>query len=160
MSATAGKQHHYAATVTWTGNRGDGTSSYAAYGREYTVAIDGKPELRGSADPAYRGDPAIHNPEDLFLTAIAGCHMLFYLALCARRGVRVLSYQDEVRGTLSVRSDGGGAFDHVTLAPVVTIAAGGDEALARQLHDRAHELCFIANSCRVPIRHEPTIRIE
>lgn len=152
-------EHLYESRLTWTGNTGAGTSAYDRYGRSYRISIDGKPDLNGSADPAFRGDAAVHNPEDHFLAAIAGCHMLSYLALCARRGVNVTAYEDTARGVLRL-SGGGGAFERVTLAPVVTIADAEQFDLARELHDEAAECCFIANSCRVRIHHEPEIRVE
>ena len=151
------KSHEYKSRLVWDGNRGDGTSSYAAYGRDYRIVIDGKQDLSGTANPAFRGDAAKHDPEDLFLAAIVSCHMLSYLALCARAGINVVAYEDDARGTLVLDAGGGGRFEEVTLRPVVTIA-GGDLEKARALHDKAHELCFIANSCSVPIRHEPTVR--
>lgn len=150
--------HAYTARVVWDGNTGEGTARYAGYGRQYRVAVDGKPELAGSADPAFRGDADRHNPEDLFLASISACHMLFYLSLCARGGVRVLAYEDQARGTMRVDAGGGGRFEEITLHPVVTIDGASDAALAARLHDRAHELCFIANSCSVPIRHQPAVR--
>lgn len=154
-------EHHYAARLTWEGNHGDGTASYAGYGRRYRVCIAGKPDLVGTADPAFHGEPQLHNPEELFLSAIAACHMLTYLALCARRGVRVVSYEDEARGTMRTDGRGGGSFEEVTLLPTVTIDGEGDDdrvALAAQLHDAAHELCYIARSCSIPIRHRATVR--
>ena len=150
--------HTYAARLTWQGNAGTGTSSYTAYGREYQVLIDGKASLTGSADAHFRGDPALHNPEDLFVAARSACHMLAYLALCARRGVRVIEYEDHARGTLLTSADGG-RFESVTLHPVVTIAEGSDRGMAEQLHDTAHAQCFIASSCSTPVRHEVTIRV-
>lgn len=156
--APARRPHRYATRIIWTGDRGSGTSSYTSYGRDYRVLVDGKPELPGSADAAFRGEPDRHNPEDLFLAAVAACHMLSYLSLCARQGVRVLSYEDEAAGTLVLHPGGGGRFDTIVLNPVVVVAEGSDEALARRLHDEAHRLCFIANSCSVPIRHRPTVR--
>lgn len=152
------RTHDYAARLVWDGNTGEGTARYDGYGRDYRVLIADKPELPGSADPLFRGDPSRHNPEDHFLAAISACHMLSYLALCARHGVRVLGYEDEASGRLALRADGGGAFDEVVLRPAVTIDNASKQELALQLHDTAHERCFIANSCRVPIRHEPVIR--
>jgi organic hydroperoxide reductase OsmC/OhrA len=150
--------HLYEARLTWTGNTGAGTSGYERYSRAYRVAIEGKPELRGSASAAFRGDPAIHNPEDHFLAAISGCHMLSYLALCARRGVNVVAYEDNARGLLRL-SGGSGAFEQVTLHPVVTIQDRALEALAMELHDEAAECCFIANSCSVRIGHRPEVKV-
>jgi organic hydroperoxide reductase OsmC/OhrA len=88
----------------------------------------------------------VHNPEDHFLAAIAGCHMLSYLALCARRGIRVLAYEDDAHGLLQLRRDGGGAFEQVTLSPRVVVADAEHVTLATGLHDLAAELCFIAGS--------------
>lgn len=150
--------HEYDARLIWDGNLGQGTADYAGYGRQYRILVDGKPELTGSADPAFRGDAKRHNPEDHFLAAISACHMLSYLALCARKRLVVLAYEDAAHGTMTTTADGGGRFEQVTLRPIVTIAAGQDEALAVRLHEAAHKVCFIANSCSVPIRHEATIR--
>lgn len=151
--------HEYAARLVWSGNTGEGTVSYTGYSRGYRVLISGKPELAGTADTAFRGDADKHNPEDLFLSAIAACHMLTYLALCAGRGVRVLGYEDAARGTMRTMPRGGGRFEQVTLHPSVTIASQQDSALAMELHEAAHDQCFIANSCSIPIRCEPTIGV-
>lgn len=151
------RSHRYTARVVWTGDRGEGTAAYARYGREHRIVIDGKPDLLGSADAVFHGDANRHNPEDLFVASIAACHMLVYLGLCARRGLRVVAYEDEPLGTLALDAEGG-RFVDVTLAPTVTIADGDDERLALELHDAAHRRCFIANSCSVPIRHRPTVR--
>jgi organic hydroperoxide reductase OsmC/OhrA len=150
--------HDYAARLIWDGNSGEGTSGYERYGRRYRILVAGKPDLAGTADPMFRGEADRHNPEDLFLAAISACHMLTYLALCARRGIRVTAYEDDAHGRMALHANGGGAFEEVTLRPTVSIANAEYAPLALQLHASAHELCFIAASCRVPIRHEPTIR--
>src|SRR5690554_2668289 len=82
-----GALHSYTTTIRWTGAGESGTSSYTAYERDHVVEVDGKPEIFGSADPAFRGDPARHNPEELFVAAIAQCHMLWFLHLAATAGV-------------------------------------------------------------------------
>lgn len=146
----------YTSQLRWTGNTGTGTSGYSTYSRDYVLEISGKPDLQGSADPHFRGDPARHDPEDHFLAAISGCHLLSYLALASRNNVVVLDYRDVATGVLTLEG-GGGKFTSVTLRPTVTIAAGSDRERALALHDTAHEQCFIANSCSVPIHHEPTI---
>ena len=150
-------EHSYRARVVWNGNRGEGTSSYTSYGRDYRIIVSGKPDLEASADPVFRGEAAKHNPEDLFLAAISACHMLTYLALCARKGIRVLAYEDEAKATMTVDARGGGRFEKVTLHPRVTIADAKDIKIAEELHHAAHEQCFIANSCSVPITNIPTV---
>lgn len=151
------RSHVYEARVVWSGAASGGTRSYAAYSREYRVEIAGKPPLRGSADPLFRGDAALHNPEDLLVVALSTCHMLSYLAEAARAGLLVLGYEDRARGTLWLEG-GGGRFTEVVLHPVVSVAAGSDLALARRLHERAHADCFIASSVSFPVRCEATVQ--
>jgi len=151
-------EHHYKQRLIWDGNRGDGTSSYAKYGRNYRLLIEGKPEIHGTADTAFRGEAEKWNPEDLFLGAISSCHMLSYLALCARERISVLSYEDEATGVMKEDGKGGGRFEEVTLHPIVTIADPAHAQRAQELHERAHQLCFIASSCNVPIHHRAEVR--
>ena len=145
-------EHRYQAHLVWDGNRGEGTATYAGYGRQYRVLIDGKPPLHGSADATFRGEADRLNPEDLFVAAITSCHMLSYLALCARAGISVVAYEDQAAGLMRTDNRGGGKFEEVVLHPVVTLADPSQAERAMELHHRAHELCFIANSCSVPIK--------
>lgn len=154
------KAHHYTSRLIWTGNTGDGTGSYTSYEREYRILIGGKPDLEGSADAMFRGDAERYNPEDLFLAAISSCHLLSYLALCARNGIRVVAYEDDADGSLELDAGGGGKFTSVMLRPRVTIDAADKRDLAIQLHADAHRLCFIANSCSVPITHEASVLVS
>jgi len=144
--------HRYATRTVWEGNLGEGTARYTGYGRAYRVVIAGKADLAGSADPAFRGQADRHNPEELFLAAVSACHMLSYLALCARRGLRVVGYQDAAEARLDLDA---GRLADITLRPEVILAPGGDAAVAAELHDAAHARCFIARSCAVPIRVLP-----
>ena len=105
------QEHTYSATVTWTGNRGDGTAGYKAYTRDHDIACPGKPVIRGSADPAYRGDAARHNPEDMLVAALSACHMLWYLHLCSAAGVVVTAYEDAAEGVMQTHPpEGAGEF--------------------------------------------------
>lgn len=150
------KDHHYQAKLTWTGAAAGGTRDYQSYSREYRVDFEGKPSLTGSADPAFRGDPKLHNPEDLLVVALASCHMLSFLALAALEGLEVVAYEDEAGGTMQ-QEGRGGRFTEVVLRPRVTLAPGSDPARAEALHEQAHATCFIANSVNFPVRHEATV---
>ncbi|TWA68096.1 organic hydroperoxide reductase OsmC/OhrA [Azospirillum brasilense] len=156
----AGREHRYDTTVTWTGNQGSGTSGYKAYSRDLEIAAPGKPPIPGSADPAFRGDPARYNPEDMLVASLSACHMLWYLHLCAVNGVTVTAYSDPASGTMAEDASGGGRFTEVVLRPQVTLAAGSDPAKAVALHHEAHEKCFIANSVTFPVRVEARITGE
>lgn len=149
--------HRYQVAVTWTGNRGSGTSDYRAYGRDHTISVTGKPDLHGSADPAFRGDAACWNPEELFVAALSACHQLWYLHLCADAGIGVLAYRDDAIGTMVEHPTTGGQFTRVVLRPHVTLRPGDDAAAALRLHHDARAKCFIANSVNFPVEHAPTI---
>jgi organic hydroperoxide reductase OsmC/OhrA len=148
--------HTYAAKLIWTGSVAGPTVSYRAYSREYRAEIAGKPPLHGSADPLFRGDGGLLNPEELLVVALSSCHLLSYLAVCARAGVAVLSYEDAASGTMAPR-DGRLAFTEVVLRPRVTIAAPSSLEKAIALHDIAHEECYIAASVNFAVRHEPVV---
>ena len=151
------REHSYDVTVTWTGNRGAGTSGYRDYGRDHDVSADGPPVLAGSADPVFRGDPARWNPELELIAALSQCHMLWYLHLCSAAGVVVTAYTDQARGAMAEDDDGGGQFTEVVLRPRVVVAEPAMIERARRLHARAHQMCFIARSVNFPVRHEPLI---
>jgi organic hydroperoxide reductase OsmC/OhrA len=154
----SGRRHTYATRTEWTGNLGRGTADYRAYARDHVVTAAGKPELKGSSDPAFRGDATRWNPEDLLLAALSSCHMLWYLHLCAEAQIAVLAYHDDAVGTM-LEDAGGGRFTGAVLRPVATLAAGADALRAEALHAQAHRLCFIANSVNFPVTIEPTLRL-
>ncbi|SDK71301.1 Organic hydroperoxide reductase OsmC/OhrA [Actinopolyspora mzabensis] len=153
------ERHDYETVVRWTGNRGSGTEQYDSYGREHLVEVAGKASLRGSADPAFLGDPELLNPEELLVASLAQCHMLWYLGICASSGVVVTEYLDAARGTMTEERGGGGRFTEVVLRPVVTVRSESMRDRAAKLHEQAHRKCFIANSVNFPVRHEPGIRV-
>lgn len=146
--------HRYAVTVEWTGNTGMGTASYKTYERDHEVRIAGKPTILGSSDPAFRGDAARHNPEDLLVASLSTCHMLWFLHLCARERILIEAYVDEAVGTMREDESGGGRFTEVVLRPVVTVRGQADAATIAGLHYEAHEKCFIAASVNFPVRCE------
>ena len=154
------KSHRYDLRLDWTGARQGPTLKYESYSREYRIDIAGKPALIGSADPAFCGDVSLHNPEDMLVAALSSCHMLSYLALCARSRIAVVAYTDAASGTMSETAPHRVGFTEVTLRPRVMIAAAADAAKAKALHAQAHEICFIANSVNFPVRHEAEIVVR
>jgi organic hydroperoxide reductase OsmC/OhrA len=148
------KEHHYESTITWTGNRGEGTSSYKGYDRSHIISIKNKADIAASSDAPFMGDVSKHNPEDLLLASLSSCHMLWYLHLCADNGIIVTAYQDQPTGTM-LQTEHGGHFTEVVLHPQVTITDSNMIEKANELHADAHKNCFIANSCNFPVRHDP-----
>jgi organic hydroperoxide reductase OsmC/OhrA len=153
------KSHFYEAAIEWTGNQGSGTSTYKAYTRDHNILIDGKPVIAGSADAAFLGNAARHNPEDLLVASLSACHMLWYLHLCSTSGIKVMAYKDNAIGQMVMNEDGSGQFSSVTLRPHVRIGEGGDVERATSLHSAAFEKCFIARSVNFPVHHDPMITI-
>ncbi|MFC0437312.1 OsmC family protein [Kutzneria buriramensis] len=141
------REHGYEVEVGWTG----ATTSYREYTRAHEVTAGGKTPIPGSADPAFRGDRDRYNPEELLVASLSQCHMLWFLHLAANAGIVVTSYRDRAVGTMV--EDGGGRFTGVTLRPEVTVHSGREKLT--ELHDRAHHLCFIANSVNFPVTIEP-----
>lgn len=122
--------HLYHSRVVWTGNRGQGTATYRGYDRTWDIAVPGKPVIACSNDPLLGGDPARMNPEDLLLSALSACHMLWFLHYAADAGIVVTSYEDRPEGVGEVAPSGAGRFVSATLRPRVTVRRGADLALA------------------------------
>jgi len=151
-------KHLFKAELKWTSNQEDSTKRF--YSKSHTVLIEGKPVLNVSAAKAFKGDPELYNPEDLLLSSLVSCHMMSYLFVCSQNGIEVLEYSDNAEATLEVFPDGSGRFVEVKLNPKVTIANHDKIPMALDLHQKANQLCFIANSCNFPILHNATCGIK
>jgi organic hydroperoxide reductase OsmC/OhrA len=151
--------HRYQATTTWTGNSGQGTREYKSYDRNHNINIEGKNVLECSSDPSFRGDPSRHNPEELLVASLSGCHMLWYLHLCSVNGVVVMKYVDEATGVMEENQDGSGQFTEVLLRPQVTVTDRSMIGKANALHHEASTMCFIARSVKFPVKHHPVTTV-
>lgn len=155
------KQHNYNITIEWTGNLGKGTQDYKSYNRNHSIKGQGKyNDILASSDPAFLGDRTKYNPEDLFLSSITSCHMLWYLHLCSVNNIIVTAYSDTATGIMEESKNGSGKFTEVTLNPFVLIEDEKHIEKAHELHKEANALCFIANSCNFKIKHNPKITVE
>ncbi|RKO70926.1 OsmC family peroxiredoxin [Sphingobacterium puteale] len=154
------KEHQYKATVEWTGNLGSGTDHYNSYERSHLISVKDKVIIQGSSDPAFRGNPSNHNPEELLLASLSSCHMLWYLHLCSVNNIVVEEYIDHATGKMIEEESGKGFFKEVTLSPAIRVQRPEmiDKAIA--LHKKANEYCFIANSMNFPVLHQPHVRSE
>ena len=154
---TMTKLHHYMATISWTGNQGKGTFDYTGYARDHDISIEGKPTIGGSSDPGFRGDKSKYTPEDLLVSSLSGCHMLWYLHLCSVNGVVVIDYVDHAVGLMEENNDGSGHFIEVILNPQVIVAEDTMVKKANSLHLDANKMCFIARSVKFPVHHIPKV---
>ena len=154
------KTHYYKTTLNWTGNKGSGTKNYTAYTRDYDVSAIGRPVIKGSSDPAFRGDKTRYNPEEMLVASLSSCHMLWYLHLCSEAGIIVTDYTDEAEGIMEETPNGTGRFTSVTLKPCVVVKEDSMIQKAIELHAKANKMCFIANSCNFPVYHKPECRVK
>jgi organic hydroperoxide reductase OsmC/OhrA len=154
FSKTNMKTHHYEATITWTGNTGEGTKTARSYERDHIISVMGKPEIPGTSEVSLLGNKVRYNPEELLLASLSACHMLWYLYLCAQAGIIVSAYVDKASGTMQSELNGGGRFTEVILKPFITIKGFINKKELNELHQQANKLCYIANSCNFPIQHQ------
>jgi len=154
------RQHSYKVMNRWTGNQGSGTSNYAKYSRDHELgALNKLLRIPGSSDPSFRGDPAKYNPEELLVASISACHMLWYLHFCSTNGIVVHSYVDNAEGLMIENHDGSGQFESVLLKPQIVVTSITMTENAKTLHKKAHQMCFIANSCNFSIECHPKISV-
>jgi organic hydroperoxide reductase OsmC/OhrA len=152
-------EHHYKITTIWEGNKDDGTNNVRTYDRSHTICNSGKPDLHLTTDNAFVGDKSKLNPEDLLVSAISSCHMLSYLYLCAMEGIIITEYIDQAKGVMIENANGGGQFINVTLNPSIKVKQEPMIPKAIELHHKAHEICYIANSVNFEVICNPACSI-
>lgn len=147
-------KHLFKAELNWTSARNEKQLDAKFYSKSHKIVLEGKPVLDISAAKAFKGDPKLYNPEDLLLSSLVSCHMMSYLYVCSQNAIEVLEYQDQAEAILEVGSNGSGRIVEVLLRPKVIISKPELIDLALSLHQKANQLCFIANSCNFPVIHQ------
>lgn len=144
------------AGLRWTRTSSD--FAYERYNRAHDVLFkDGAIVLPSSSAPEFRGDADRVDPEEAYVASLSGCHMLTFLAICARKRLVPDSYEDEASGWLEKGENGKLWMARVVLRPHVRFAddAEVDESRLMALHHQAHADCFIANSVKTEVSVEP-----
>lgn len=141
--------------LSW--NRSTKDFNYKTFNRTHNVVFPGGETIKVTSAPEFLGDPSLTNPEELFVTAITSCFMLTFLSITANKGFIINSYVDQAEGILSKNSEGKMAITEVTLHPEIVFQEDKkpDETTLRQLLEKAHANCFIANSVKTNIRIKP-----
>ncbi|WP_427790394.1 OsmC family protein [Brevundimonas diminuta] len=149
----------HVAVVEW--SRGDQPFSDNKYSRGHDWRFDGGAVVRGSSAPSGvpepMSDPAAVDPEEALVAALSSCHMLFFLAYARKDGFIVDSYRDEAEGLMSKDERGKVSITEIILRPAITWSGDKlpDAAAIADLHHRAHDICYIANSIRAEVKIEP-----
>ena len=148
----------HTAKLSW--SRGGAEFQMKTYSRDHQAAFDGGVTVPMSAAPGASTPPgttslATVDPEELTVAAVSSCHMLFFLALAAKRGLTIEAYADDPVGVLESR-DGATWLTKITLHPRVSWGGSPpDAAIVDELHHGAHKRCYIANSLKAEITVEP-----
>jgi organic hydroperoxide reductase OsmC/OhrA len=149
--------HHYRARASWAGTTSGG---YDAYPRAHTVECPpAGTALDLSGDPAFGGDAARLNPEQLLVAAAASCQLLSFLAVAARARLDVVAYDDDARAEMP-EDDRPVRITRIVLHPHIVLRGDVREERVRHLCEVAHRECYIANSVKTEIVVEPDITIE
>ena len=149
--------HQYRARCSWKGTTSVG---YEKYDRTHTVsAPPALTSLSLSSDPAFRGDPAKLNPEQLVVISASSCQLLSFLAIAARARVDVLEYEDEAEAEMP-EGERPVRITTIKLKPRIVVGPGVSEERVRQLVEQAHHECYIANSLKSNVTVEPVIEIS
>jgi len=147
-------EHH--AAVAWRRKSSDFT--YESYNRAHEMRFKGGAiVLPASSAPAFRGDAERVDPEEAYVASLSSCHMLTFLAICARKRLAVETYEDEAVGFLEKGEAGKLWMARVILRPRIRFAPGvkPDAAQLAELHHLAHGQCFIASSVKTEVTVEP-----
>ena len=149
----------YRAIIEW--NRNGAMFTDNKYSRGHRWLFDGGVEVPASSSPhSVRLPFSVENavdPEEALVAALSSCHMLTFLYLAAKKKFVIESYRDDAVGFMEKNEQGRLAITRVTLRPAVTFVGDllptGSEIA--ELHDGAHEECYIANSVKTEVSVEP-----
>ena len=140
----------YVAKVEW--KRGDQEFIGNKYSRAHEWEFDGGLKVPASSAPNVVPLPMSVaeniDPEEAFVASLSSCHMLWFLAIAGKKRFTVDSYTDNAIGYLDKFEDGKMWMSKVKLRPEI-IFSGNRQPSAEeleQLHEAAHENCYIANS--------------
>ena len=149
----------YTAQTLWL--RGEQNFLDNRYSRKHVLRFDGGTEVAGSSSPHVvklpYSDATAVDPEEMFVSSLSSCHMLWFLSIAVERKFRVDRYFDAASGIMEKNANGKLVVSVVTLRPDVQFS--GEHLPTRAdigaMHHAAHEECFIANSVKTQVLCEP-----
>lgn len=133
-------------TVDWN-NRGN-DFNYDTYDRNHQITFDGGQKITNSAAPDFKGDAKATNPEELIGAALATCHMLTVLAIASKKKLHIQSYTDSAEAFIDKNSAGKNYVNKIILNPKIVFKDAVSEEVLKDIHQKAHENCIIANTIK------------
>jgi organic hydroperoxide reductase OsmC/OhrA len=141
------KSFTYRTSTSWTG------------GSSGVLSSDGKPSLKISNPPEFRGEAGVWTPEDMFVASVEVCHMATFLSFAAKKQVGIVSYKSHANGVLEF-GDGDYKFTRIVIFPTIVVANQTAEKEVYALLKEAREHCLVANSIASIVEISPTIMLE
>ena len=142
----------YTATIRWT-RTGDGDFTKGQYSRAHEWAFDGGAVVPAGPSPHIVpqpwGNPAGVDPEEAFVASLSSCPWRYFVDPARRAGFVNATKGPEAAGVMQKNDAGAMWMSRVTLRPRLEWSGEGPDAAAlADLHHRAHDACFIANSVK------------
>ena len=134
------------------------TSVARVEGRSADLHADGKPLLRVSSPPEFKGERGIWTPEDLFVAAVEVCLMLTFVGIAEKRGLKFASYESRAEGLLEWK-EGSYRFTRVAVSPSIVCFDEPSIPVARDILERAHSTCLVANSVSCEVTVAPVLTL-
>lgn len=143
------------AAISW--ERNPHESEADTFSRNHRVTLNGGQEVDVSSSVEFKGDPSCADPEQMVVSAVSSCHMLFFLAIAEMQGYQVDSYKDDPKGHLERNGKNGMQITRIELSPQIVFGGGKtpDENTVSKIHDKAHRSCFIGNSITAEVTVNP-----
>ncbi len=123
-----------------------------------SLASEGKPTLRIGSPPEFGGQRGVWTPEDLFVAAVETCLKLTFAGIAKKRGLRFLSWSSTAEGLLEW-DQSSYRFTRVVVSPTIALDDDASIAKAREIVERAHHTCLVANSLRCEVIVEPAFTV-
>ena len=135
------------------------TNTSSTEGKSGTLSAEGKPMLKITSPPEFRGEPGMWTPEDMFVGAVEVCHMATFLAFAARKQIPITSYRSHANGVLEF-VDGDYRFTRIVIFPTIVVASSTSETDVHATLREAQRHCLVTNSIASIVEVNPTLIME
>jgi peroxiredoxin-like protein len=144
QTKTRAKSYTYRTSIAWTG------------GRSGILESNGKPSIKVSSPPEFKGEAGVWTPEDMFVASVEICHMATFLAFAARQSIAISSYKSHSNGVLEF-IDGDFRFTRIVIFPTIVVGNSESEAQVHAILREAQKHCLVTNSIASIVEVNPTI---
>jgi len=141
------KTFTYKTSTIWTG------------GRSGTLSSEGKPTLKVSSPPEFKGEEGTWSSEDMFVASVETCHMEIFIAYAGRKALPIVSYKSHTNGVLEY-IDGDYRFTRIVIFPTITVSSPAAESEVHTVLREAQKHCLVANSIASIVEVNPTIIVQ